>query len=208
MIYLLHSNLINYNVLQVLAINFEEINLLNVVYLNEILFHKLYFINEMFEQKSKMNQSEMNNLSRGQGRVLAILKRKDNISTKNLAIILGISISALNSLLTKLEKNGFVVKEQSDEDKRVLLVKLTEKGRNHVLKPSIDYDLFDCLDDSQKQDFDSCLNSIINEMLEDFKRDNPEKFDEISKKRNQLIKELFDDDSSNFWYSVIESKNK
>ncbi len=208
MIYLLHSNLINYNVLQVLAINFEEINLLNVVYLNEILFHKLYFINEMFEQKSKMNQSEMNNLSRGQGRVLAILKRKDNISTKNLAIILGISISALNSLLTKLEKNGFVVKEQSDEDKRVLLVKLTEKGRSHVLKPSIDYDLFDCLDDGQKQDFDSCLNSIINEMLEDFKRDNPEKFDEISKKRNQLIKELFDDDSSNFWYSVIESKNK
>ena len=101
-----------------------------------------------------------------------------------------------------------MVKEQSDEDKRVLLVKLTEKGRNHVLKPSIDYDLFDCLDDSQKQDFDSCLNSIINEMLEDFKRDNPEKFDEISKKRNQLIKELFDDDSSNFWYSVIESKNK
>ncbi len=208
MIYLLHSNLINYNVLQVLAINFEEINLLNVVYLNEILFHKLYFINEMFEQKSKMNQSEMNNLSRGQGRVLAILKRKDNISTKNLAIILGISISALNSLLTKLEKNGFAVKEQSDEDKRVLLVKLTEKGRSHVLKPSIDYDLFDCLDDGQKQDFDSCLNSIINEMLEDFKRDNPEKFDEISKKRNQLIKELFDDDSSNFWYSVIESKNK
>ena len=208
MIYLLHSNLINYNVLQVLAINFEEINLLNVVYLNEILFHKLYFINELFEQKSKMNQSEMNNLSRGQGRVLAILKRKDNISTKNLAIILGISISALNSLLTKLEKNDFVVKEQSDGDKRVLLVKLTEKGRNYVLKPSIDYNLFDCLDDSQKQDFDSCLNSIINEMLDDFKRDNPEKFDEISKKRNQLIKELFDDDSSNFWYSVIESKNK
>lgn len=95
--------------------------------MNEILFHKLYFINEIFEQKSKMQQSEMNNFSRGQGRVLAILKRKDNISTKNLAIILGISVSALNSLLTKLEKNGYVIKEASTEDKRVLLVKLTEK---------------------------------------------------------------------------------
>ena len=90
-----------------------------------------------------MNQSEMNNLSRGQGRVLAILKKKDNISTKNLAIILGISISALNALLTKLEKNGSVVKEQSPEDKRVWLVKLTEKGHNHVLKSSVDYSLFD-----------------------------------------------------------------
>ena len=159
----------------------------------------------MFEQKIKMNQSDIGNLSRGQGRVLAILKRKDNISTKNLAIILGISISALNSLLTKLEKNGFIIKEQSNEDKRILLVKLTDKGHNYVLKPSIDYKIFDCLDDNQKQDFDSYLNLIIREILEDLKKDNPEKFDKLSKKRNQLIRELFNDNSSNFWYSMIES---
>lgn len=176
--------------------------------MNEILFHKLYFINELFEQKIKMNQSDMGNLSRGQGRVLAILKRKDNISTKNLAIILGISISALNSLLTKLEKNGFIIKEQSNEDKRILLVKLTDKGHNYVLKPSIDYKIFDCLDDNQKQDFDSYLNLIIREILEDLKKDNPEKFDKLSKKRNQLIRELFNDNSSNFWYSMIESDEK
>ena len=162
----------------------------------------------MFEQKIKMNQSDMGNLSRGQGRVLAILKRKDNISTKNLAIILGISISALNSLLTKLEKNGFIIKEQSNEDKRILLVKLTDKGHNYVLKPSIDYKIFDCLDDNQKQDFDSYLNLIIREILEDLKKDNPEKFDKLSKKRNQLIRELFNDNSSNFWYSMIESDEK
>ena len=155
-----------------------------------------------------MNQSDMGNLSRGQGRVLAILKRKDNISTKNLAIILGISISALNSLLTKLEKNGFIIKEQSNEDKRILLVKLTDKGHNYVLKPSIDYKIFDCLDDNQKQDFDSYLNLIIREILEDLKKDNPEKFDKLSKKRNQLIRELFNDNSSNFWYSMIESDEK
>lgn len=176
--------------------------------MNEILFHKLYFINELFEQKIKMNQSDIGNLSRGQGRVLAILKRKDNISTKNLAIILGISISALNSLLTKLEKNGFIIKEQSNEDKRILLVKLTDKGHNYVLKPSIDYKIFDCLDDNQKQDFDSYLNLIIREILEDLKKDNPEKFDKLSKKRNQLIRELFNDNSSNFWYSMIESDEK
>lgn len=155
-----------------------------------------------------MNQSDIGNLSRGQGRVLAILKRKDNISTKNLAIILGISISALNSLLTKLEKNGFIIKEQSNEDKRILLVKLTDKGHNYVLKPSIDYKIFDCLDDNQKQDFDSYLNLIIREILEDLKKDNPEKFDKLSKKRNQLIRELFNDNSSNFWYSMIESDEK
>ena len=122
--------------------------------MNEILFHKLYFINELFEQKIKMNQSDIGNLSRGQGRVLAILKRKDNISTKNLAIILGISISALNSLLTKLEKNGFIIKEQSNEDKRIFLVKLTDKGHNYVLKPSLTISFLIVWMIIQKQDFD------------------------------------------------------
>lgn len=172
--------------------------------MNEILFHKMYFINEMFEQKSKMHQSEMNNLSRGQGRVLAILKKKDNISTKNLAIILGISVSALNLLLTKLEKNGFIVKEASAEDKRVLLVKLTEKGRNFTIEPSVDYAIFDCLDDTQKIEFDNDLNSIITEIFKNLQKENPERFEELSQQRNSLIKELFDNDEENmFWFDMI-----
>lgn len=173
--------------------------------MNEILFHKLYFINEIFEQKIKAQQKKMNNISRGQGRVLAILKKKDNISTKNLAIILGISVSALNSLLTKLEKNGYIVKEPSMEDKRVLLVKLTEKGRNYEIKPSVDYTIFDCLDNTQKQEFDKYLNKIINELLNDIKKDNPEKFEKTAQKRNNLIKELFDNDTDNmFWFNMIK----
>lgn len=173
--------------------------------MNEILFHKLYFINEIFEQKIKAQQKKMNNISRGQGRVLAILKKKDNISTKNLAIILGISVSALNSLLTKLEKNGYIVKESSMEDKRILLVKLTEKGRNFEIKPSVDYTIFDCLDNTQKQEFDKYLNKIINELLNDIKKDNPEKFEKTAQKRNNLIKELFDNDKDNmFWFNMIK----
>ncbi len=175
--------------------------------MNEILFHKLYFITEIFEQKSKIRQKEMNNISRGQGRVLAILKKKDNISTKNLAIILGISVSALNSLLTKMEKNGFIVKENSKEDKRVLLIKLTEKGRDFEIKPSADYKLFDCLDNNQKGEFNNYLNTIIHEILNDIKQKNPEKYEKITQERNNLIKELFKNDKENmFWFDMIEEK--
>ncbi len=171
--------------------------------MNEILFHKLYFINEIFEQKSKMQQSKMNNLSRGQGRVLAILKRKDDISTKNLAIILGISVSALNSLLTKLEKNGYIIKEPSSEDKRVLLVKLTEKGKNYTIEPSVNYNIFDCLEPDQKKEFDKYLNSIIHQALEDIKKENPNKFEKLSQERNELIKELFEDEDQKYWFDMI-----
>ena len=175
--------------------------------MNEIIFHKLYFINEIFEQKSKTQQKEMNNISRGQGRIIAILKRKDNISTKNLAIILGISVSALNSLLTKLEKKGLIVKETSMEDKRVLLIKLTEKGHNYAIKPSVDYNLFDCLEENQKEEFDKYLNTIIHELLNNIKQENPEKFEKMTQKRNQLIQELFEKNKEEMlWFDMIEEK--
>lgn len=162
----------------------------------------MYFINEIMEQKSKMDQTKINNLSKGQGRVLAILKKKDNIATKDLATILGISISALNSLLNKLKKNGYIVKEPSKEDKRVFLIKLTEKGRSFTIEPSVDYNIFDCLDDNQKKEFNNCLNSIIKEVLDDIKQENPEKFEKTTQKRNELIKELFDDKKDKYWFDM------
>lgn len=170
--------------------------------MNEIICHKLYFINELLEQKSKMDQSKINNLSRGQGRVLAILKKKDNITTKDLAIILGISISALNLLLNRLKKSGFIVKEPSKEDKRVFLIKLTEKGRDFTIEPSVDYNIFDCLDENQKQEFNSSLNSIIKEVLDDIKQQNPEKFEKTTQKRNELVKELFDEEKDKYWFDM------
>ena len=173
--------------------------------MDELLIHKLYFINELLERKSKMNQLEFNTISRGQGRVLAILKKKDNISTRDLAIILGISVSALNFLLNKLEKNGFIVKENSLEDKRVLQVKLTEKGRSYVIKPLVDNNIFDCLDCNQKQEFDSYLNLIINEIQKSIISENPDKFKKISQKRQELLKELFDENKEyKFWFDMFD----
>lgn len=173
--------------------------------MDELLIHKLYFINELLERKSKMNQLEFNTISRGQGRVLAILKKKDNISTRDLAIILGISVSALNFLLNKLEKNGFIVKENSLEDKRVLQVKLTEKGRSYVIKPLVNNNIFDCLNTDQKQEFDSYLNLIINEIQKSIISENPGKFKKISQKRQELLKELFDENKEyKFWFDMFD----
>ena len=172
--------------------------------MNEILCHKLYFINELIEQKSKMDQSKINNISRGQGRVLAILKKKDNITTRNLATILGISISALNSLLNKMKNNGLIVREHSNEDKRVILIKLTEKGRNLTIEPSVNYDIFDCLDDNQKQEFNNSLNSIIKEVLNEIKQENPEKFEKTTQRRNELIRELFNEEEDKYWFEMYK----
>lgn len=166
---------------------------------NEILIHKLFLINEIFERKVKMSKTIDYNFLRGQGRVLAILKRKDMLSTKELAIILDISISAVNLLLTKLEKKGYIIKIPSREDKRILLIKITEKGLNYEIKSPVDYNIFNCFNDTEKREFDNYLNRLIVELRDDLRKENPEKFDENNLKRKNLIKKLFNVDEENLF---------
>ncbi|SNU02652.1 transcriptional regulator, MarR family [Ruaniaceae bacterium KH17] len=65
----------------------------------------------------------------GQGRVLALLAMNPEISQRELTFLLGLSRQALAELLAKLERKGFVERTQSDADRRVVLVKLTDSGR-------------------------------------------------------------------------------
>ncbi|MDR0960146.1 MAG: MarR family transcriptional regulator [Propionibacteriaceae bacterium] len=65
----------------------------------------------------------------GQGRILAMLKLRDGISTKELSYLLGIRTSSLNESLARMERAGLVRREPSEEDRRVMLVHLTDEGR-------------------------------------------------------------------------------
>lgn len=99
--------------------------------------------------------------TRGQGRVLAMLKMQPEISTKDLSYLLGIRQQSLNELLNKLEKAGYVVREPSESDRRVMMVKLTEKGK--VQQPSdTDFsDIFDCLNPEEQAAFGDYLDRVI-----------------------------------------------
>ncbi|MEE8722078.1 MAG: MarR family transcriptional regulator [Eggerthellaceae bacterium] len=67
--------------------------------------------------------------SRGQGRIIALLKLHDGVSTKQLASILGVRISSLNETLAKLEAAGLIERRPSEQDGRIMLSYLTEAGR-------------------------------------------------------------------------------
>ena len=99
--------------------------------------------------------------TRGQGRILAALKLQDNIPTKDLAYILGMRVASLNEHLVKMEAGGLITREQSPEDKRVMLIKLTEDGRTveqlHPEKPNA----FETLTDEQVEQLDTILDRMI-----------------------------------------------
>ncbi|MDR2046889.1 MAG: MarR family transcriptional regulator [Clostridiales bacterium] len=100
--------------------------------------------------------------SRGQGRILAALKLKDGVTAKELAYILGLHIASLNEMLAKLAKNGYVTREQLPDDKRVILVRLTDKGRSELQAETPNYDgIFECLSEGEQKTFGDYLDRII-----------------------------------------------
>lgn len=71
---------------------------------------------------------------RGQNKVLIALSEGDNISQKELAERLNISVQSTAEFIAKLIKKNLVTKAKSPTDGRIQLVKLTDKGRREAEK--------------------------------------------------------------------------
>ncbi|MCL2459843.1 MAG: MarR family transcriptional regulator [Euryarchaeota archaeon] len=129
------------------------------------LYKKLTWLQWLLQNQHMRNYAEGSHLAdttRGQGRILAALKMQDGISTKDLAYLLGLHIASLNELLAKLVKSGYVTRESFERDKRVMLVKLTDKGRNEEQPEMLDFrDIFSCLSDDEQKAFGDYLDRVI-----------------------------------------------
>jgi len=110
---------------------------------------------------------------RGQGRVLAMLKMKPEITTKELSYLLDIRQQSLNELLNKLERAGYIIRTVSEADRRIMEVQLTEKGKSER-HADVDFGgIFGCLNDEEQVMFGDYLDRVI-AALEDQLRDEPD----------------------------------
>ena len=134
------------------------------------------------------DRGPMADTTRGQGRILAVLKLRDGISTKDLSYLLGVRVSSLNQLLAKLERNGHVTREPSEQDKRVMLVKLTDKGRSAEEPDAVDIgDIFGCLSDEEQRVFGEYLDRVITVLTEKVGYDDEEEFERMRAAREHFV---------------------
>lgn len=131
---------------------------------NDEVYEKLIKLQWLLHRQQLTGQEafgDMADVTRGQGRVLTVLQNTDNISTKDLAYVMGIRQQSLNELLKKLEKKGYVVRKPSEQDKRVMNVMLTEEGKK-LQHPEVDYtNIFQCLNNEELEHFAQYLDRII-----------------------------------------------
>ena len=64
-----------------------------------------------------------------QGRILFVLWERDGIPIRELSEKTRLSKSTLTSMLDRLERKGHITREPSEEDRRIILVNLTEENR-------------------------------------------------------------------------------
>ena len=166
-------------------------------------------INEILDRRNKKQNPEMKSITKGQGRLIILLKRKDKISTKALSEILNISVTSLNETLNKLEQQNFIRKVPSPKDKRVLLVELTEEGRAIKFKNHEDIDIFDTLSKDEKENLNEYLNRLTIALHKKFKEENPERYEKIIKNRKEIFEKYFKEFNPNDeWMDFMNCKNK
>ena len=175
---------------------------------NQLLFHKFIMINEVLDRRNKKQNPEMKSITTGQGRLIILLKRKDNLSTKELSEILNISVTSLNETLNKLEQQNLIRKVPSPKDKRVLLVELTEDGRSLEFKNHEDVDIFDNLSEEEKENLNEYLNRLTVALHNKFKEENPEKYEKLIRNRKEIFEKYFKEDNPNEEWLQLMNCNK
>lgn len=90
---------------------------------------------------TRVTGSTASDILRGQGRVLAVLDYTGEVSQRDLCVKLGVRPQSLGEVLTKLERQGYVERHASQEDRRLQMVNITDAGREcaRAHKPNISF---------------------------------------------------------------------
>jgi DNA-binding MarR family transcriptional regulator len=125
-------------------------------------FALLQYLLRKRQMKKMADVSPLADTGRGQGRIIALLKVQDGMSVKDMSFLLGLAMSSLSELLAKLEKGGYITKEASELDKRMTIVRLTEKGKQEPQKDGGECDsIFECLNSQEQTAFSEFLDRLI-----------------------------------------------
>ncbi|MGO8693405.1 MAG: MarR family winged helix-turn-helix transcriptional regulator [Rectinemataceae bacterium] len=137
------------------------------------LLEQLFHLAGLLRRRTMQMHGERGPLSsrhQGQGRVLALLKLKPEVSQKELSTILDIRSQSLGELLAKLERQGYVTRTPSEEDRRGMNISLTEAGKIESEKQDekADFDsFFDCLETEEQKKLGESLERLSRRLEEE-----------------------------------------
>lgn len=140
----------------------------NLINLFGRLFQQRTFMSAVLQSSRFDNHHQPN---RGQLRVLQLLLEHDQLTNSDIVEALDIRPSSVSVLVNKLEEAGLIERVASTEDKRVMLISLSDKGRNfintaHDFKNELSEDLFSALSTEEQQQLAGILRKLLGDLDE------------------------------------------
>lgn len=136
--------------------------------LNITVTHKYFELSSLFMQFFRENSRgpfKFENRNRGQGQILSIVREHGSISQKELVQRLDMRPQSASEMIRKLEKKEYITRERSQEDKRVMTIHLTARGKI-AAQQGDDFQpvVLDVLTPEEKEQFDHILTKLIHEL--------------------------------------------
>jgi MarR family transcriptional regulator, organic hydroperoxide resistance regulator len=92
-------------------------------------------VNNMMKSPKMQFQKKVDDLSQGEKRILGYLTFWNNgVSSGELSERLFLSTPRVASALNSLSKKGFIERKRDENDKRIVIVTITETGKNFVME--------------------------------------------------------------------------
>jgi len=118
-----------------------------------------------------LKDHKLDEFNPAQGRIMFVLWQKDNIPIHELVEKTQYSKSTLTSMLDNLEKAGFIKRVPSKEDRREILIALTEKNRllqdKYVdVSREMGKLFYNKFNEEEIDDFENYLERILENLIE------------------------------------------
>lgn len=122
-------------------------------------------IMQLFQKYTHLVRNRKGNYE-GKGLVLSVILRKGDMTQRRLQAFADIRSSSMSEILAKLESDGYISREKSDNDKRNIDISLTEKGRiaaeeYEQEQQQLADQLYSGLTNREKQQLAGILNKLV-----------------------------------------------
>lgn len=85
---------------------------------------KIFYPEEWIDLDMKLSKSELF--------AMLIVERYDEVIMSKIADNINVSMSTATGIVDRLVKNGYLKRERSEQDRRVVVIKLTDKGKKVI----------------------------------------------------------------------------
>lgn len=100
---------------------------------SEKLVRELFsFSNQLHQKVAQSHHTHSSYV--GRGRILYLLAQHDYVYQNQLAKLAKIKPGSLTQILEKMEKEGLIVRQRDQNDRRLIYVRLSQKGKGQVAR--------------------------------------------------------------------------